>query len=67
MSHNFYGLGKRFLSEGVVLHAWWKKPFDFRELRAAFGIAALRRGVDHAVRMGEEVPGDIRELVKQEG
>jgi hypothetical protein len=58
-SPNLYGIAKSILSEGIVVHSWWKKPYDLAELIRNFGKGALQRGVSHAQTQGEEVPQHV--------
>lgn len=62
---NFYGTAKSILSEGITVHGWWKKEFNFNELKKAFGVKALARGVNAALNLGEIVPDEVQDLVKE--
>jgi len=61
---NFYATGKAILSEGMVVHDWWKKDYNIHELARFFGVGALQRGVDAAKANGETVPQEALDALK---
>ena len=61
---NFYAVSKGILSSSIIVHDWWKKPYDLQELLKAFGQGALQRGVQAAQAKGETIPADVLALIE---
>ena len=57
---NMYSIGKSIISSYMIVEDWWKvDDYDFYELRKAFGIEALKKGVDKSLERGEVVPEKV--------
>lgn len=59
---NFYSACVELLSQATVPD-WWRGDYDLRKLVAAFGKAALQRGIDDAKLAGADVPPGVQEAL----
>ena len=61
---NFYATGKAILADAIVLSNWWQEAdwqLKIDQTIKAFGVGALRRGVEAALAAGKDVPLEARQ------